>query len=322
MTQHAFIFPGQGSQAIGMLAELATAYPIVQETFAEASDILGYDLWQLTQDGPEETLNQTDKTQPILLASGVAMWRIWQAQGGTYPTLLAGHSFGEYTALVCAEAISYADGVGLARDRGQFMQEAVTHVEGSMAAVLGLEDATIIELCEQAAQGEVVAAVNFNAPGQVVIAGHQSAVDRTVKLAKSAGAKKAMHLRVSVPAHCALMEPAAEKMAQRLADVTINTPKIPILHNVDVRSRTQAADIRYALVAQLYNPVRWVDTIKAIDTAGVILLFECGPGKVLSGLNKRIKPQIETLRLSDPAAMDAALQKAAELTATSLRAAG
>jgi len=322
MTQHAFIFPGQGSQAIGMLAELAAIYPIVQETFTEASDILGYDLWQLAQNGPEDTLNQTDKTQPALLASGVAMWRIWQAQGGTYPSLMAGHSFGEYTALVCAESISYADGVELARDRGQFMQAAVNTVEGSMAAVLGLDDATIIAVCEQAAQGEVVAAVNFNAPGQVVIAGHQSAVERALKLAKSAGAKKAMPLRVSVPAHCALMAPAAENMAQRLADVTINTPKVPVLHNLDVRSRTEAADIRYALVAQLYNPVRWVDTIKAIDAAGVTLLFTCGPGKVLSGLNKRIDPQIETLHLSDPAALDTALHKAAELAALALRAAG
>ncbi|MEN8214930.1 MAG: ACP S-malonyltransferase [Pseudomonadota bacterium] len=300
---HAFVFPGQGSQTVGMLADLGAAFPIVKQTFEQASEVLSYDLWKLSQEGPEETLNQTDKTQPALLAAGVAVWRVWQQQGGSDPIFMAGHSFGEYSALVCASALQFTDAVSLAQDRGRFMQTAVPEGEGAMAAILGLDDAKVIEICKQAAQEEIVSAVNFNAPGQIVIAGHTAAVKRATALAKAAGAKRAILLQVSVPAHSHLMQPAAEKMAERLVKVSITPPLIPVIHNVDVTQKSEAADIRAALTAQLYNPVRWVETIEKMAAEGVTTLFECGPGKVLSGLNKRIvrkmvtKPMMDTKRL-------------------------
>ncbi len=286
---HAFIFPGQGSQSVGMLADLNATYPIVQQTFEQASDILHYDLWKLSQNGPKEALNQTEKTQPALLAASVALWRIWQNQGGTEPSFMAGHSFGEYSALVCAGALAYEDAVSLAQDRGRFMQAAVPEGEGAMAAILGLKDEQVIAVCK--AQKQVVSAVNFNAPGQVVIAGNTAAVEAAVAEAKKIGAKKAIKLPVSVPSHSSLMKPAAEKMAERLKDVTITVPKIAVIHNVDTSIKTQASDIATALVEQLYNPVLWVATIEKMIAEGVTTLIECGAGKVLTGLNKRISRQ-------------------------------
>lgn len=307
---HAFIFPGQGSQSVGMLADLATIYPIVQQTFAEASEVLDYDLWELSQIGPKEVLDQTDKTQPALLATSVSLWRIWQQRNGVQPKVMAGHSFGEYSALVCAEALDFTDAVSLAQDRGRFMQQAVPEGEGAMAAVLGLTDEQVQTVCDEAAQGEVVTAVNFNAPGQVVIAGHKTAVERALTHAKAAGSKKAVLLHVSVPAHSILMKPAAEQMAKRLTEVTIHSPKIPVIHNVDITTKTEPEAIRQALVAQLYHPVNWVKTIQAIDTMGVTILFKAGPGKVLSGLNKRIDPRLTTLPLGDVASFEKAMEKA------------
>ena len=284
----AMVFPGQGSQSVGMLAQLAAAFPEVEATFAEASDVLGYDLWQRVSDGPVELLNQTSCTQPALLASGVATWRCWQARSQQVPAMMAGHSLGEYTALVCADAIAFKDAVVLVEKRGRHMQSAVPEGTGAMAAILGLDDAQVVEVCEQAAQGEVVSAVNFNSPGQVVIAGNAAAVERAMQLAKQAGAKRALPLPVSVPSHCSLMQPAAEAFAADLAAVEIRSPAIPVLHNVDVEVHTEPDAIRAALSGQLYNPVRWVDTIRAMRAAGIDTVFEMGPGKVLAGLNKRI----------------------------------
>jgi len=312
--KHAFVFPGQGSQSVGMLADLSAAYPIVKQTFEEASQILGYDLWQLTQAGPQDILNQTDKTQPALLAAGVAIWRLWQQQGGTVPVFMAGHSFGEYSALVCSGALEFKDAVGLAQDRGRFMQTAVPEGEGAMAAILGLKDEQVIEICMQMAQNQVISAVNFNAPGQIVIAGHAAAVQRTITQAKIAGAKRAILLQVSVPAHSDLMRPAAEKMAKRLAEVTMTIPTIPVIHNVDVSIKKEPNDIRHALVAQLYNPVRWVDTIEKMVSDGVMMLFESGPGKVLTGLNKRIIRTLTAKPIMDTQTLEQALQ-AVETTA-------
>lgn len=308
MHKFAFIFPGQGSQSLGMLAELAAAYPVVQHTFAEASEVLAYDLWKLCQEGSEEVLNQTDKTQPALLASSVAIWRVWCELGGELPSMMAGHSFGEYSALVCAEAVSFTDAVGLAQARGQFMQAAVAVGVGAVAAILGLEDEQVISACEQAAQGEVVTAVNFNAPSQVVIAGHQAAVARAIEHVKALGAKRAVLLPISVPVHCSLMRPAAENMAKRLAEVHFNAPLMPILHNVDLSVKTEAEAIRQALAAQIYHPVRWVETIQAIAAQGIESVVECGAGKVLVGLNKRIVKSMNTYNLSDIAGLDAAIK--------------
>lgn len=284
----AFVFPGQGSQSVGMLGDLAAAYPAVAETFAEASEALGYDLWQLTQTGPAEKLNQTDVTQPAMLVGGIAVQRVWQAQGGPQPVAMAGHSLGEYSALVAAGSLSLADAVRLVADRGRFMQSAVPAGVGAMAAVLGLEDDTVIEVCTRAADDEVVSAVNFNAPGQVVVAGHKAAVERAVGLAKEAGAKRAILLPVSVPSHCSLMRPAAEQLAARLAEIEIRPPALPVYNNVDVRAEDEPDVIRAALARQLYSPVRWVETIHALVAQGVDTIIECGPGKVLAGLNKRI----------------------------------
>ncbi|EIJ42867.1 malonyl CoA-acyl carrier protein transacylase [Beggiatoa alba B18LD] len=308
MTKYTFVFPGQGSQAVGMLAELANTYPIVKQTFEEASQTLGYDLWKLTQEGPEESLNQTDKTQPAMLAAGVSVWRVWSSQITSKPTYMAGHSFGEYSALTCAQAISYADTVLLAQARGQFMRDAVAPHSGAVAAVLGLEDEALKTACQQAAQGQIVAAVNFNAPGQVVVAGEKAAVERAIELAKAAGAKKAILLPVSVPVHCDLMRPAAEKMAEKLAQVTIVAPTIPVIHNVDVATHCEASEIRQALVSQIYSPVRWTETVQYMAQQGVTSLFECGPGKVLAGLTKRIAKEMQSLPIYDLKSLEQALQ--------------
>jgi len=305
----AFVFPGQGSQSVGMLAELAEKFPIIEETFAEASSALGYDLWQLVQNGPAEALNATDKTQPAMLASGVAVWRLWQAEGGEQPAVMAGHSLGEYTALVCAGAISFAEAIKLVEARGQFMQSAVAAGEGGMAAILGLEDDAVVALCDACAEGEVLEAVNYNTPGQVVIAGSAGAVNRAVERAGDAGAKKAVSLPVSVPSHCALMKPAAEQLKAKLAEVDIQTPSIPVIHNVDVVKLTNSDDIKDALVRQLYQPVQWVKTINTMLEEGVDQVIECGPGKVLAGLNKRIARRTPALPVLDIASLDKALAK-------------
>jgi [acyl-carrier-protein] S-malonyltransferase len=303
----AFVFPGQGSQSLGMMSDLADAFPVVSETFAEASAVLGYDLWQLIQQGPEQELNETDKTQPAMLAAGVAAWRVWQSQTDVLPVMMAGHSLGEYTALVCSGAINFSDAVALVADRGRFMQQAVPAGTGAMAAILGLEDDRVKAVCTDAAQGEVVAAVNFNSPGQVVIAGHTAAVTRAIDGAKAAGAKRALLLPVSVPSHCSLMQPAADNMQQRLASIEITTPKISIINNVDVTTVTSADDIRATLVRQCYQPVRWVETIQFMQAHGISTIVECGPGKVLAGLNKRIERSMTALPLFDSTSLQQAL---------------
>jgi len=296
-----------------MLAGLAGEFPEVCDSFAEASAELGYDLWQLVCDGPADRLNSTDVTQPAMLAAGVATWRIWQAQGGPMPTAMAGHSLGEYTALVCAGALAFSDAVRLVAERGRLMQAAVPAGEGAMAAILGLDDDTVRQVCEQAAQGQVVAAVNFNSPGQVVVAGHTQAVERAVAQAKQAGAKRAVVLPVSVPSHCALMQGAAEQLAQRLEGISIQTPQVPVINNVDVASPDAPAAIRDALARQLHQPVRWVEVIRAMAARGVERIVECGPGKVLVGLNKRIDKSLRAQAVVDPASLAEAL---AEATAT------
>lgn len=308
----AFVFPGQGSQSVGMLNALAGEFPQVQATFAEASQALGYDLWTVVEQGPEEKLNQTQITQPAMLAAGVAVWRVWRAQGGVLPAMLAGHSLGEYTALVCAEAMAFGDAVKLVADRGRFMQEAVPAGQGGMAAILGLDDDAVRQVCEQAAQGDVLEAVNFNSPGQVVIAGTAAAVARGAEQAKAAGAKRAVLLPVSVPSHCRLMQPAAAQMASRLAGVAIRAPKLAVIHNAHVQSETTPDGIRHALVRQIESPVRWVETVRTMVAGGVNRIVECGPGKVLAGLNKRIDKQVETLAVYDPATLRAALEAVAK----------
>lgn len=304
----AFFFPGQGSQSLGMLDALAEAHPAVRHTFEEASEALGYDLWSLVSTGPEEALNQTEKTQPAMLAAGIAVWRVWHAMGGRPATLMAGHSLGEYSALVAAESLSLADGVRLAAERGRLMQEAVPAGEGAMAALLGLSDEQVIALCAEEAQGEVLEAVNFNAPGQVVIAGRASAVARAIEAARAAGAKRALPLAVSVPSHCALMRPAAERLAERLADLALALPQVPVLHNASVSAAASVDELRDLLVRQLYSPVRWVETVQAVAGQGVQTAIECGPGKVLAGLCKRIDKTMTTLPLFDPKTLDAALE--------------
>lgn len=305
---YAMVFPGQGSQSVGMLAELADMHPQIKETFQEASDALGYDLWQLIQDGPEEELGKTHITQPAMLTGGVAIWRLFKSQTDISPAVMAGHSLGEYSALVAAESLSLSDAVNLVADRGRFMQQAVPSGVGAMAAILGLDDEQVIAVCADAAADEVVTAVNFNSPGQVVIAGHAAAVERAVEAAKAAGAKRALKLPVSVPSHCSLMMPAAEQLAVRLAEITINTPAIPVLNNVDVNAESDPVSICDALKRQLYCPVRWVETISAIGAQGIQQVVECGPGKVLAGLNKRINRQMTAYTTSDVAGFEQALE--------------
>ncbi len=305
------VFPGQGSQSVGMLASLAQASPLVGETFAEAGEVLGLDLWQIVAEGPEERLNDTRITQPAMLAAGIATWRVWQAGGGAAPAIMAGHSLGEYTALVAAGAMAFSDAVHLVSLRAQYMQEAVPAGVGAMAAILGLDDDRVREVCATAAEEQVVEAVNFNSPGQVVIAGDKHAVERAIALAREAGARRAVPLPVSVPSHCALMQPAASRLAAALDGIDISRPGIPVLHNFDVQSHDDPAQIRQALEAQLYSPVRWVETIRAMQAAGVNLVVECGPGKVLAGLNKRIDKGLTSITVQDPESLQQALQAAA-----------
>lgn len=303
----AAVFPGQGSQSMGMLAELGDKHFEVRDSFQEASDALGFDLWSLVQNGPEDELNATHNTQPAMLAAGYAVWRLWRAQGGPMPAVMAGHSLGEYTALVCAGALRFDEAVRLVAERGRLMQSAVPAGLGAMAAVLGLEDEQVVQLCRQAAGKEVVEAVNFNSPGQVVIAGHAAAVDRAIALAREAGAKRAVKLAVSVPSHCHLMMPAAEAFKARLAEAQIQTPEVPVLHNADVASYEDAGSIRECLARQLFSPVRWVETIHAMQTHGVGRVLEFGPGKVLTGLNRRIDKSLEATCIHDAASLEAAL---------------
>ena len=305
MENVAFVFPGQGSQALGMLAELAAVQPIVGQTFAEASEVLGYDLWALVQDGPVETLNETDKTQPALLAASVAIWSAYVASGKAMPAMLAGHSLGEYSALVCAGVIDFKDAIKLVELRGQLMQQAVPAGTGAMYAIIGLDNDGIANACIEAAQGEVVSPVNFNSPGQVVIAGQKDAVERAAAACKAAGAKMAVALPVSVPSHCALMKPAADKLALALNDVQFNAPSITVINNVDVASPTVVADIKDALVRQLYCPVRWSETVELMAEKGITQLVECGPGKVLTGLTKRINKSLSAQAVNDVASLAA-----------------
>lgn len=303
----AFIFPGQGSQSVGMLSKAAESWPIVEETFAEASDLLGYDLWQLCQQGPAEDLNQTTVTQPALLAASVALWRQWFVAGGAAPDFVAGHSLGEYSALVAAESLDFFDAIRLVRLRGELMQTAVPAGTGKMAAVLGLNDADVTSACEEAANGDVVAAVNFNAPGQVVIAGSTEAVDRAIDTCKSKGARKVMPLPVSVPSHCALMKGAADELAGALDDVDFNDAVIPVVQNVTARPETQSDILKGNLVKQLYSPVLWTDSVREMTRQEVGLAVECGAGKVLAGLTKRIDRDLAVYGLEDGEALKKAL---------------
>ena len=300
MKRFAMVFPGQGSQTVGMLAELASDYPIVQETFKQASEVLGYDLWQLVQEGPAEELNKTWQTQPALLTASVAVYRVWQQK---YPELkpevMAGHSLGEYSALVCAGVLDFQDAVKLVELRGKLMQQAVPEGTGAMYAIIGLDNDAIINACKQAEQGEVVSAVNFNSPGQVVIAGAKAAVERAAALCKEAGAKRALPLAVSVPSHCALMKPAADQLSVSLESITLKAPVVAVLNNVDVKAETDAVAIRNALVRQLYSPVRWTETVEKMAQNGVEVLVEVGPGKVLNGLTKRIVDSLQAVSVND-----------------------
>jgi [acyl-carrier-protein] S-malonyltransferase len=295
-----------------MLSELAAEYPTVAETFGEASQVLGFDLWQLVQDGPSERLNETANTQPAMLTAGIAVWRVWQREGGPVPACVAGHSLGEYSALVCAEALDFTDAVQLVADRGRFMQQAVPKGEGGMAAILGLDEAAVDALCRQAAKGDVLAPVNFNSPHQIVIAGTAAAVKRAVEQAKGLGAKRALLLPVSGPFHSALMHPAAERMAERLRAVDIRVPRVPVLHNAHLQAEREPEAIRTALVRQIESPVRWVDTIRKMTALGVDTLLECGPGRVLTGLNKRIGGQAPMLAVFDPESLREALTAVAK----------
>ena len=301
----AFVFPGQGSQKQGMLAELAAQYPIVQETFAAASAVLGYDLWELSQNGPQEALNMTERTQPLLLAASVAIWRVWQQQKTERPALMAGHSLGEWSALVCAEVVAFSDAIRLVQLRGKYMQEAVPAGVGAMAAIIGLDDQSIVDACKTAEEGEEVSAVNFNSPGQVVIAGHVSAVDRAIALCKEKGAKKAMTLAVSAPFHSALLKPAADRLAEDIAGVTFASPIIPIVHNVNAQIETDPEQIKQRMIEQIYHPVLWVDCINVLVEKGVTNVVECGPGKVLSGLIKRIDRSVTSMTSDTPEAISA-----------------
>ena len=306
MSKFAIVFPGQGSQAIGMLADLGEQYDVVKQTFAEASEALGYDLWALVQDGPVENLNETFRTQPALLTASVAIWRVWQELGLEQPVNLAGHSLGEYSALVCAGVIDFKEAIKLVELRGQLMQEAVPAGIGAMYAIIGLDDEAIAKACEEAAQDEVVSPVNFNSPGQVVIAGNKAAVERAGVLCKEAGAKRALPLPVSVPSHCALMKPAADKLAVALEALEFNMPALPVINNVDVIAETDPAKIKDALVRQLYSPVRWTEGVQAMNEQGVEKLLELGPGKVLTGLTKRIVKTMTAAAVNDTASLEAA----------------
>jgi len=306
MTQFAFVFPGQGSQSRGMMNGYAD-FSAVRDTFTEASDVLKQDLWQLVAEGTDADLNATVNTQPIMLTAGVAVYRAWQSQQGATPTMMAGHSLGEYTALVASGALSFADALPLVRYRAECMQTAVPEGVGGIAAILGLDDELVRAVCAEGAQGEVLEAVNYNSPGQVVIAGNRAAVERGMELAKARGAKRAIMLPMSVPSHCSLLKGAAEQLRAYLNNVTVNAPTIPVLHNADVKSYSDAASIKDALVRQLYSPVRWVETVQAFGLQGITHNVECAPGKVLAGLNKRIDTNQQASAINDGAALTLAL---------------
>lgn len=308
----AFVFPGQGSQAIGMLGDLAEKHSLVSDTFQQASDALGYDLWKLVTEGPADDLNQTDRTQPAMLTAGIAVWRVWQSQSAIKPDYFAGHSLGEYTALVAAEALSFSDAVKLVEKRGQFMQQAVPAGQGAMAAILGLDDEVVRELCTQATQQGVVEAVNYNSPGQVVIAGATPAVQLAIELAKEKGAKRALQLPVSVPSHCELMKPAAEQLTIELNKIEVRMPTTPVVHNASVSVAKDTAELKQLLAEQLYSPVRWVETVQWFAQQGVDNVVEAGPGKVLAGLNKRIDKGLNALALFDSATLEKTTQALGE----------
>ncbi|CUX96304.1 Malonyl CoA-acyl carrier protein transacylase [Candidatus Gullanella endobia] len=308
MTIFAMVFPGQGSQTIGMFSELAANYALVEKTFSEASAVLGYNLWQCVQKGSAEELNKTWVTQPALLASSVAVWRVWKQQGGQMPALMAGHSLGEYSALVCAGSLDFTTAISLVALRGKLMQNAAPVGTGAMSAIIGLDDNSVFSACEQAAQGQIVSPVNFNSPGQIVIAGHKEAVERANLACKKAGAKRTVTLPVSVPSHCALMKPAAEKFAKILEKVTFTSPKIPVINNVDVRVEKNPMAIRQALVRHLYSPVRWTETVEFLISQGVEVLVELGPGKTLIHLTKRINSKLLGEAVNDPASLAAAIK--------------
>lgn len=307
MSKFAMVFPGQGSQTVGMLADSAAQFPIVEQTFAEASDALGYDLWELVQEGPAEELNKTWQTQPALLAASVAIYRVWQQENGAQPAMMAGHSLGEYSALVCAGVLDFKQAIRLVELRGKLMQEAVPAGTGAMSAIIGLDNDAIAKACEESAQGEVVSPVNFNSPGQVVIAGNKDAVERAGAACKAAGAKRALPLPVSVPSHCALMKPAADKLAIALQGIAFNAPQFPVVNNVDVKAETSPDAIRDALVRQLYSPVRWSESVEFMAGEGIEHLLEVGPGKVLTGLTKRIVDTMTAAAINDAASVSAAL---------------
>ena len=304
----AFVFPGQGSQSIAMQDDLAEEFPEVQATYAEASDELGYDLWQLVQKGPKERLDETIVTQPVMMTAGIAAWRVWQKAGGETPLLLAGHSLGEYTALVCAGVMEFPNAMRLIRRRAELMQQAVPAGAGAMAAILGLDDDAVLSVCRDAEEGQAVQAVNFNTPGQVVIAGARTAVERAIKLATDAGARRALLLSVSVPAHSDLMKPAAAKLSEALAEASLSVPTIPVISNADVTCYETVEQIRDGLMRQLFSPVRWAETIGFMIEHGTTKIVECGPGKVLAGLNRRIDRSLSSTCLNSPAALEAALQ--------------
>lgn len=308
MEHIAFVFPGQGSQQVGMLQAMSKAYPLVLSTYEEASDQLGYDLWELVKEGPSDILNQTEKTQPAILTASVALWRIWLSQGGKMPDCMAGHSLGEYSAFTCSGAIDFADAVKLVAARGKAMQEAVKPGVGAMAAILGLDYPLMQSVCMAAENGEVVSCVNLNAPGQIVIAGHVNAVERAISLAKEKGAKRAILLPVSVPSHCALMQSAADAFAIQLSEVKIETPRIPVVHNVDVTVQTDPQAIKERLVQQLCSPVRWIETGMYLANQGIQTVIECGPGKVLSGLLKRIDSRLSVMSIETPEELMQTLQ--------------
>ncbi|MDD3325813.1 MAG: ACP S-malonyltransferase [Zoogloea sp.] len=303
----AFVFPGQGSQSVGMMAAYGES-AVIRQAFAEASEALGEDLWQMVADGPAEVLAQTVNTQPLMLTAGIAVYREWIARGGVLPSLVAGHSLGEYSALVAAGALDFQEAVKLVRLRAQAMQEAVPQGEGAMAALLGLDEAAAVEACAEAAQGEVVSAANLNSPGQIVIAGARAAVERAMAAAKARGAKRAVLLPVSAPFHCALMKPAAERLQERLADIEVRVPTIPVLNNVDVAVETDPLRIKDALVRQAYSPVRWIETVQEIARRGATHVFECGPGKVLAGMSKRIEGSLQGAAIADAASLEEILK--------------
>jgi [acyl-carrier-protein] S-malonyltransferase len=308
----AFVFPGQGSQSVGMMSALGKLSPVVAATFAEASAVLGYDLWQLCQEGPAESLNSTDRTQPAMLTAGIATYRLWRERGGAQPSMMAGHSLGEFTALVAAGALNFQTAVDLVKYRGELMQAAVPSGQGAMAAILGLEEIDIDEACREASQGEAVEAVNFNAPGQVVIAGHAAAVARAIEIATAKGARRAIALPISVPAHSSLMQPAAEQLQTRLESTAFTPPSGIAVYGVDIRTHSSAAGIRAGLVKQLYTPVYWAATVRTMIAAGATQIVECGPGKILTGLNRRVDKNrdLKMSALEDPQSLDDALAAA------------